>query len=169
MLLKLINCRLTNRQTDQPTGIPPYRAAIEANNMTTTTTTTATTVTTTAETTMTTIGFYLCKQYASETRQLQTDQPTDRPTDIATYRAAISSANNMTTTTTTTTTVTTTTVTTTSVTTTTTTYTIETVLIMTISTRGYGQINRQTNRPTLLPIELLSQLKIARNCKNLSF
>ena len=57
-----------DRQTDQPKDIATYRAAIEANNMTTTTTTTATTVTTTAETTMTTIGFYLCKQYASETR-----------------------------------------------------------------------------------------------------
>ena len=64
LLLKLVE----DRQTDQPTEIVTYRAAIEANNMTTTTTTTATTVTTTAETTMTTIGFYLCKQYASETR-----------------------------------------------------------------------------------------------------
>ena len=26
---------------------------------------------------------------------------------------------------------------------------------MTILTRGYGQTDRQTNRPTLLPIELL--------------
>ena len=44
-----------------------------------------------------------------------------------------------------------------------TTYTIETVLIMTISTRGYGQTDqptdRPTDRPTLLPIELLLQLK----------
>ena len=60
---------VVDRQTDQPKDIATYRAAIEANNMTTTTTTTtATTVTTTAETTMTTIGFYLCNQYASETR-----------------------------------------------------------------------------------------------------
>ena len=42
-----------------------------------------------------------------------------------------------------------------------TTYTIETVLIMTISTPGYGQTDRPTDRPTLLPIELLSQLKMS--------
>ena len=45
-------------QTNQPTEIATYRAAIEANNMTTTTTTTTTTtVTTTTKTTMTTICF----------------------------------------------------------------------------------------------------------------
>ena len=54
LLLKLVE----DRQTDQPTEIVTYRAAIEANNMTTTTTTTtATTVTTTTKTTMNTIGF----------------------------------------------------------------------------------------------------------------
>ena len=53
LLLKLI----VDWQTDQPTDIATYRAAIEANNMATTTTATATTVTTTYKTTMTTIGF----------------------------------------------------------------------------------------------------------------
>ena len=53
LLLKLV----VDRQTNQPTEIATYRAAIEANNMTTTTTTTATTVTTTTKTTMNTIGF----------------------------------------------------------------------------------------------------------------
>ena len=52
LLLKLVE----DRQTDQPTEIATYRAAIKANNMTTTTTT-ATTVTTTTKTTMNTIGF----------------------------------------------------------------------------------------------------------------
>ena len=47
-----------DRQTDQPTDIATYRAAIAANNLTTTNTnTTATTVTTTTKTTMTTGGF----------------------------------------------------------------------------------------------------------------
>ena len=53
LLLKLV----VDRQTNQPTEIATYRAAIEANNMTTTTTTTATTVTTTTKTTMTSRGF----------------------------------------------------------------------------------------------------------------
>ena len=52
LLLKLVE----DRQTDQPTEIVTYKAAIEANNMTTTTTT-ATTVTTTTKSTMNTIGF----------------------------------------------------------------------------------------------------------------
>ena len=46
------------RQTDQPTDIANCRAAIAANNMTSTTnTTTATTVTTTNKTIMTNRGF----------------------------------------------------------------------------------------------------------------
>ena len=55
LFLKLV----VDRQTDQPTDIATYRAAIAANNMTTTTTTTttATTVTTATKTTMTTGGF----------------------------------------------------------------------------------------------------------------
>ena len=53
-LLKLVS----GRPTDQPTDIATYRAAIAANNMTTTTNTnTATTVTSTNKTTMTTRGF----------------------------------------------------------------------------------------------------------------
>ena len=48
---------VVDRQTDQPKDIATYRAAIEANNMTTTTTTTATTVSTTTKTTVNTIGF----------------------------------------------------------------------------------------------------------------
>ena len=53
LFLKLV----VDRQTDKPTNIATYRAAIAAKNMTTTTTTTATTVTTTTKTTMTTRGF----------------------------------------------------------------------------------------------------------------
>ena len=54
LFLKLV----VDRQTDQPTDIATCRAAIAANNMTTTTnTTTATTVTSTNKTTMTTRGF----------------------------------------------------------------------------------------------------------------
>ena len=53
LLLKLVE----DRQTDQPPEIVTYRAAIEANNMTTTNSTTATTVTITTKTTMTTKGF----------------------------------------------------------------------------------------------------------------
>ena len=52
LLLKLV----VDRQTNQATEIVTFRAATEANNMTTTTTT-ATTVTTTTKTTMTTICF----------------------------------------------------------------------------------------------------------------
>ena len=53
-----------DRLTGQPTDIATYRAAIAANNMTTTSTTTATTVTTTNKTNMTTRGFYLCTFYS---------------------------------------------------------------------------------------------------------
>ena len=51
LFLKLV----VDRKTDQPTDIANNRAAIRANNMTTTTTTT--TVTTATKTTMTTGGF----------------------------------------------------------------------------------------------------------------
>ena len=60
-------------QTDQPKDIVTYRAAIEANNMTTTTATTTTvtttnvtttTVTTTSKITMTTTDFKLCKFFS---------------------------------------------------------------------------------------------------------
>ena len=55
LFLKLV----VDRQTNQPTDIATYRAAIPVNNITTTaTTTTATTVNnTTTKTTMTTRGF----------------------------------------------------------------------------------------------------------------
>ena len=81
LFLKLV----VDRQTYQLTDIVTYRAAIAGNNITITNTNTATTVTTTTKTTMASN----CAYYILKTRC----GPTNGPTYIATYRAAIAAKN----------------------------------------------------------------------------